>query len=85
MKQSDLVTGKYYRKIAVYDARRLTNIGVVFGPIAPDGDNTGHYLGRILYNPNPRPGWNRFWTESFDEYEEVGEEEVTVYLLAQCQ
>ena len=85
MREHELEIGKYYRFVACDDL--ATNIGIVFQ--VTEKRVNGHfasaegYRGPVIYDP--RHAWPKdipFCVETHDTYEEVSNEEVTVYLLA---
>ena len=91
MKEKDLKIGKCYRKIQ--NKRSCFNVGVVFQitgvePVFSSDSTRTCYCGVRLYIPNT-PGvstlWGKgsvFYTETFDTYEEVSEEEAPALKLA---
>jgi hypothetical protein len=82
MKAHQLEIGKYYRKID--NMRSACNIGVVFQVTGTEESCCPiRYCGPVLYDPNGR--WRKsslFYVEEFDTYEEVSDDEATVYRLA---
>ena len=85
MTENELEVGKYYRNAGSNTLKK--HVGVVF---RVDGvEETGRKHGRIRHFGavvyTPRDIWTlgkTFYTEDFDIYEEISDEEVTVYLLA---
>ena len=83
MREHELEIGKYYRLIAC--DTETHNMGIVFQVKEKRGHfrSAEGYRGPVIYDP--RHKWPKdipFCVETTDTYEEVSDEEVTVYLLS---